>query len=150
MDREVIGARSDAAAQLRTQFFGDLLGIRTITNDLRTDEDDQLRSSSLLVLVGEGIAQARDWVHSKGMPLRYFHFCISLISFGQQHGLTIRDRNRAFHPPLGYRRRQAFEDCGETLLIFLFPTQGEDSVANGQTAAWPARYVGNCTASSLD
>src|SRR5215472_11110322 len=65
VDHEVIGARSNAAAQFRPQFLRDMMGVRTVADDLRANEDDQLRAGSLLVLMPEGVAQMRNFIQQR-------------------------------------------------------------------------------------
>ena len=62
---EVIDARSHAAAQFRPQFLGDDMRIGAVADDLRADEHDQFGAGAHLVLVREGIAEARDFVQDR-------------------------------------------------------------------------------------
>src|SRR5947209_12936146 len=54
-----LDARSDVPAQLRAKFFGDVMSIGAIADDLGTDKDDQLGTGTLFVLMGKAVAQAR-------------------------------------------------------------------------------------------
>jgi hypothetical protein len=49
--RIICTTRIDAAAQLRAKFFGNVMSIETVTNDLGADENDQLGAGDRFVLV---------------------------------------------------------------------------------------------------
>src|ERR1700748_2203257 len=89
---EIIRARSDAAAQLRAQLFGDVMGVRSVADDLRPDEDDQLGPRGRLVLMRGGIATPLDLVQHRNAAA----VAILLLAdqAGEQHGLPGCDRER--------------------------------------------------------
>src|SRR5437879_2378121 len=62
MNDEVIGTRSDTAAQFRPQFLRDMMSVQAVANNLRTNEDDELRPRPLLVLVRERVSQPLNFV----------------------------------------------------------------------------------------
>src|SRR5262245_28411133 len=104
VDHEVISARSNAAAQFRSQLFGDMVGIQAVADDLRTYENDQLGPGSLLVLMREGITKSRDFI-KQGDAVAVSVLLLA-DQAGEQHGLPAGDRDRALDPPLGDGRRQ--------------------------------------------
>jgi hypothetical protein len=78
MDHKVIGARSHAAAQFRAQLFGDMMGIQTVADDLRTNENDQLGAGSLLALVRGEVTFCVRGVISPLLANIYLHYTLDL------------------------------------------------------------------------
>src|SRR3569833_867090 len=102
---EFVGAGADAAAQLRAQFLGDVVGIGAIADDLRPDEDDQLGSRAGLVLMREGVAESGNLVEYRDAVAA--SVLLLADQARQQFCLPGCDRDRALDPPFGDRRRQA-------------------------------------------
>src|SRR5215470_15432083 len=123
---QIIDARSHAATQFRPQLFRDIGRVRAIADDLGTDEDNQFGARSLLGLTRKGIAQPGDFVQQRNAAAR------SVLLFadqsGQQDGLSGGDRNRAFHPPLRNRRRQAGGRCRRDVAYFLLDIEPDIAV----------------------
>src|SRR6516164_9406261 len=94
------------------------MGIQAVTNNLRTNEHDQLRTGPLFVLVREGITQMGNFIQ------QWNAIATSVLVLadqpGKQHRLSAGDRDRTLHPPLGDSRRQAgrrqWSDVADLLL----------------------------------
>src|SRR5882762_3174116 len=97
--------RGNVSAQFRSQFFSDDMRVRTISDDLRANEDDQLGTLGGVALMAERIAEPRDLIEPGNSA------AVAALLFAdqssQQHGLAGRHRDRALDPPLRHRRRQA-------------------------------------------
>src|SRR5579864_6418068 len=102
--RFIGSARTNCAAQLGAQFFGDRMRVYAVCDDLGTDEDDQFSARLGIVLVRECIAYPLELIQ----PWYSVSVLVPLVLYqpGQQHRLSVSDRNRAFHPSLRYGRRQ--------------------------------------------
>src|SRR6202012_3477691 len=91
-------ARTNGTAQFGTEFFGNRMRVHTVANDLRTDEDDQLRTRLRVVLVRERVADAFDLIEQGNAAAVLVLLVLDQAS--QQHGLSVGDGNRAFDLPL--------------------------------------------------
>src|SRR4051794_28170558 len=104
-DGKIVGAGSDTAAQFGAQFLGDVVGIGAVADDLRPYEDDQLGSSTLLVLMREGIPKALYLVQQRNAVAAAVLLLADQAS--QQHGLAGCNRDRALDAALRDGRGQA-------------------------------------------
>src|SRR3954447_8443318 len=77
-----------AAAHFRAQFLGDMGGVNTVADDLRTDEDDQLRPRQSAPIAAAGVPEERDLIDDRD---RAATSVLRLVDQScQQNGLTAR------------------------------------------------------------
>src|ERR1700678_1500709 len=86
-------ARTNGATQLGTKFFGNRMRVRTVSNDLGADEDDQLGAHLRVVLIGERVAYALKIIQQRNAA--FVLVLLVLDQAGQQNRLAVGDRNRA-------------------------------------------------------
>src|SRR5271155_1655027 len=86
-------ARTNGAAQLGTKFFGNRMRVRTVSNDLGADEDDQFGAHLRVVLIGERVADALKIIQQRNAA--FVLVLLVLNQASQQHRLAVGDRNRA-------------------------------------------------------
>src|SRR5579871_624069 len=61
-DWRIVGRRGDGAAQFRSKFFRNNMGVRAVTDDLRSDEDDELGALGVVGLMTHGVAEDGDLI----------------------------------------------------------------------------------------
>ena len=64
----IYNARAEVSAQFRPKFFSNVMRIGSVTDNLWPDEDDQLGTGRLVVLMGKGVAQPRNLIE-QGNPV---------------------------------------------------------------------------------
>src|SRR6516165_6758355 len=102
------------------------MSIQAVADDLRTNEDDQLGAGSLLVLMGEDIAQPLYFVE-QGNSVAVSDLLLA-DQAGEQHRLPGGDGDRASHPPFRNRRRQAAGRLWPNVADFLLHLQPDGAV----------------------
>src|SRR5882672_727983 len=102
-------ARADAATEFRPKFFGNVMSVHAVADNLGADKDDQLGAGLLFVLMGKGVAQTRNLIE-QGNPVS-----VEVLLFADQSGqkdrLACRHGNRALDLSFGDRRRQTRGSC---------------------------------------
>jgi len=97
--------RSDAATQPRSKLFSNDMGVGTVADNLRADENDELGALGGIALMPEGVTKPGDLVqHRDGISA-----AILLLAdqTGQQHSLAVGHGYLALDPPFRHGRRQA-------------------------------------------
>src|SRR5258708_38621221 len=101
------------------------MSIHAVADNLRADEDDQLGTGRLSVLMGEGVAQARNLIEQgnavSGAVLLFTD------QSGQQHRLTGGHGNRTPDLSFGNSRGQARGGGRRNVADFLFDVEADIS-----------------------
>ena len=106
------------------------MSIERVLDDGWPDEQDQFGSRPRLILMRGRFAHTGNGIEERNtLPL--LALCLA-DQAGEQHGLAANDRNRTFHPPLRYRRRQRSR-CGSSRHIadLLFDVEHDVAVSIG-------------------
>src|SRR3954453_18738198 len=79
-----LGNRPGGTAQFRSEFFGDVMSVGCVADDLGSNEDDQFGPRRRLVIVSKNLSESGDLVETRNAVAR------PLMGFadetGQQHG----------------------------------------------------------------